>query len=271
MATSIATRGAVPGPPRGLGAATRRIAHRRSRSRFGTLLLRAEKDDDDAAPSQGPEDDPRSPANLMRRAMSMRAKNIKVKLASLGVSSKDLFEKEELARALANAWGEKLKGTVTLPLRQLVGMPGNPRAGYVIVTLDVGEAGFVDFLIDSGATNTFVTSNAPLTDAVPGDGFVTVANGRLEKILESGRLGPLVGAQRVNGFRRTLVSVRDVVDQFGEVAFDADGVRVTTPMRSGSALTTRIGSALESRLYSFDVAALQNHADRMGLRKASGA
>ena len=41
----------------------------------------------------------------MRRAMSMRAKNIKVKLASLGVGSKDLFEKEELARALANAWG----------------------------------------------------------------------------------------------------------------------------------------------------------------------
>ena len=166
MATSIATRGAVPGPPRGLGAATRRIAHRRSRSRFGTLLLRAEKDDDDAAPSQGPEDDPRSPANLMRRAMSMRAKNIKVKLASLGVSSKDLFEKEELARALANAWGEKLKGTVTLPLRQLVGMPGNPRAGYVVVTLDVGEAGFVDFLIDSGATNTF--GHALLQASSPG-------------------------------------------------------------------------------------------------------
>ena len=157
MATSIATRGAVPDPPRGLGAATRRIAHRRSRSRFGTLLLRAEKDDDDAAPSQGPEDDPRSPANLMRRAMSMRAKNIKVKLASLGVSSKDLFEKEELARALANAWGEKLKGTVTLPLRQLVGMPGNPRAGHVVVTLDVGEAGFVDFLIDSGATTALIS------------------------------------------------------------------------------------------------------------------
>ena len=157
MATSIATRGAVPGPSRGLGAATRRIAYRRSRSRFGTLRLRAEKDDDDAAPSQGPEDDPRSPANLMRRAMSMRAKNIKVKLASLGVSSKDLFEKEELARALANAWGEKLKGTVTLPLRQLVGMPGNPRAGYVVVTLDVGEAGFVDFLIDSGATTALIS------------------------------------------------------------------------------------------------------------------
>ena len=85
------------------------------------------------------------------------AKNIKVKLASLGVSSKDLFEKEELARALANAWGEKLKGTVTLPLRQLVGMPGNPRAGYVVVTLDVGEAGFVDFLIDSGATTALIS------------------------------------------------------------------------------------------------------------------
>jgi|TARA_B110000305_G_C19325320_1_gene581065 hypothetical protein len=93
----------------------------------------------------------------MKRANAMRAKAIKVKLAAMGVGTKDLFEKEELARALAKAWGEQLEGTVTLPLRQLVGMPGNPRAGYVVVTLDVGEAGFVDFLIDSGATSALIT------------------------------------------------------------------------------------------------------------------
>ena len=71
----------------------------------------------------------------MKRANAMRAKAIKVKLAAMGVGTKDLFEKEELARALAKAWSEQLEGTVTLPLRQLVGMPGNPRAGYVVVSL----------------------------------------------------------------------------------------------------------------------------------------
>jgi predicted aspartyl protease len=37
-------------------------------------------------------------------------------------------------------------------------MPGNPRAGYVVVTLDLpGDAGFVDFLVDSGATTAIVS------------------------------------------------------------------------------------------------------------------
>ena len=36
-------------------------------------------------------------------------------------------------------------------------VPGNPRAGYVVVSLDVGEAGFVDFLIDSGATTALIS------------------------------------------------------------------------------------------------------------------
>jgi len=163
IAISTATA-AMDRPVVRLGAATRRTRPpssvlRRHHPRFGTLRRRtsAAADDDDAPPAQGPEDDPRSPANLMKRANAMRAKAIKVKLAAMGVGTKDLFEKEELARALANAWSEQLEGTVTLPLRQLVGMPGNPRAGYVVVTLDVGEAGFVDFLIDSGATSALIT------------------------------------------------------------------------------------------------------------------
>ena len=163
IAISTATA-AMDRPVVRLGAATRRTRPpssvlRRHHPRFGTLRRRtsAAADDDDAPPAQGPEDDPRSPTNLMKRANAMRAKAIKVKLAAMGVGTKDLFEKEELARALAKAWSEQLEGTVTLPLRQLVGMPGNPRAGYVVVTLDVGEAGFVDFLIDSGATSALIT------------------------------------------------------------------------------------------------------------------
>ena len=162
IATSTATA-AMDRPVVRLGAATRRTrppssSLRRHHPRFGTLRRRTSAAaDDDAPPAQGPTDDPRSPTNLMKRAKAMRAKAIKVKLAAMGVGTKDLFEKEELARALAKAWGEQLEGTVTLPLRQLVGMPGNPRAGYVVVTLDVGEAGFVDFLIDSGATSALIT------------------------------------------------------------------------------------------------------------------
>ena len=162
IATSTATA-AMDRPVVRLGAATRRTRPpssvlRRHHPRFGTLRRRTSAAaDDDAPPAQGPTDDPRSPANLMKRANAMRAKAIKVKLAAMGVGTKDRFEKEELARALAKAWGEQLEGTVTLPLRQLVGMPGNPRAGYVVVTLDVGEAGFVDFLIDSGATSALIT------------------------------------------------------------------------------------------------------------------
>jgi hypothetical protein len=164
IAISTATA-AMDRPVVRLGAATRRTRPpssvlRRLHPRFGTLRRRtsaAAAADDDAPPAQGPTDDPRSPTNLMKRANAMRAKAIKVKLAAMGVGTKDLFEKEELARALAKAWGEQLEGTVTLPLRQLVGMPGNPRAGYVVVTLDVGEAGFVDFLIDSGATSALIT------------------------------------------------------------------------------------------------------------------
>ena len=90
--------------------------------------------------------------------MALRARAIKSYLALMSVASANLFEKEELAKALADAWIEKRSKTVNLPLRQIVGMPGNPRAGYVVVTLDLpGDAGFVDFLVDSGATTAIVS------------------------------------------------------------------------------------------------------------------
>ena len=112
IAISTATA-AMDRPVVRLGAATRRTRPPSTRHpRFGTLRRRTSPAaaDDDAPPAQGPEDDPRSPANLMKRANAMRAKAIKVKLAAMGVGTKDLFEKEELARALAKAWGEQLEG-----------------------------------------------------------------------------------------------------------------------------------------------------------------
>ena len=95
-------------------------------------------------------------AALLKRAMSLRARACKTNLALCGVPSGNLFEKEELAKALAGAWEAKLSASVTMPLRQMVGMPGNPRAGYVVLTLDT-DAGFVDFLIDSGATTALIS------------------------------------------------------------------------------------------------------------------
>jgi len=92
--------------------------------------------------------------------MSLRAKQIKQFLALCGGASgaARFFEKEDLARALADAWLAKRDEAVRVPLRQIVGMPGNPRAGYVLITLDVGaNGGLVDFLIDSGATAALVS------------------------------------------------------------------------------------------------------------------
>ena len=92
--------------------------------------------------------------------MSLRAKQIKQFLALCGGASgaSRFFEKEDLARALADAWLAKRDEAVRVPLRQIVGMPGNPRAGYVLITLDVGaNGGLVDFLIDSGATAALVS------------------------------------------------------------------------------------------------------------------
>ena len=91
--------------------------------------------------------------------MSLRAKQIKQFLALCGASgAARFFEKEDLARALADAWLAKRDEAVRVPLRQIVGMPGNPRAGYVLITLDVGATGgVVDFLIDSGATAALVS------------------------------------------------------------------------------------------------------------------
>jgi hypothetical protein len=114
-------------------------------------------------------------------------------------------------------------------------------------------------IVDSGASMTYVPERVRLSDAAPGTGHVSTAEGRKRAVVESGSYGPLRNAQKVPGFTRVLVSVLDLAEQFGGVRFDVDGVYVV----SGS-VETKIGSVTASRLYSFDLLALQRHVERLG-------
>ena len=88
----------------------------------------------------------------------MRVKALKRCLGHMGKSGSNFFEKSDVVAAVVDGWEEKLNASTCVPLRQIVGMPGNPRAGYVLVTLDLpGDAGFVDFLIDTGATAALIS------------------------------------------------------------------------------------------------------------------
>ena len=67
------------------------------------------------------------------------------------------FEKEDLARALADAWLAKRDEAVLSRSARSWASP-NPRARAALITLDVGaNGGLVDFLIDSGATGALVS------------------------------------------------------------------------------------------------------------------
>ena len=55
------------------------------------------------------------------------------------------------------------------------------------------------------------------------------------------------------------MSVLDLAEQFGVVRFDTEGVYVV----SGD-VRSKIGTVTPSRLYSFDLSALQQHAQRVG-------
>ena len=80
-------------------------------------------------------------------------------------------------------------------------------------------------------------------------------------------MGPLRNVQKVNSFPRSLISVRDLVEQYGGVWFDAAGVHVVTleegsalkTLKSSGANVTRIGEPTTARLYSFDIAQLEEH------------
>jgi hypothetical protein len=123
-------------------------------------------------------------------------------------------------------------------------------------------------IVDSGASFTYVNGETRLVRAKPGTGYVSVANGQRERIAQVGSLGPIPNAQKVDSFKRTLVSVTDLVQLFGSTIFRSDGVYVETPLPSGATLVTRIGVNTPQRLYSFDLGSLERHSERIRLEYA---
>ena len=117
-------------------------------------------------------------------------------------------------------------------------------------------------IVDSGASGIYVSKGVQLENVQPGQGSVSVANGVREAIAEVGDLGPLKGAQKVNSFSRTLVSVSALAKQFGGVFFDNKHVFVASTA-TAEPHVTKIGDMTESRLYSFDLEALEQHARRV--------
>ena len=85
-----------------------------------------------------------------------------------------------------------------------------------------------------------------------------VATGKRERITEQGSLGASTGACKVHSFARTLVSVMDVAEQVGDVMFTA---RAAFVVDNSSAVPrmTKIATATPSRLYKFDLEALEQH------------
>ena len=125
------------------------------------------------------------------------------------------------------------------------------------------QANSANAIVDSGASRTYVGRAQRLMNAIRGSGTVTVANGKAEPVVEEGELGPIRGAQKVNSFHRTLISVMDLLEQFGWVIFDEHGVSLLTPSESGPNLLTRIGRRNSARLFDFDMEALTEHASQM--------
>ena len=131
-----------------------------------------------------------------------------------------------------------------------------------------------DAIVDSGASCTYVTDGVELWEVRSGRGHVWVANGRREAIAQEGKLGPIWGAKKVPSFARTLVSVRDLVEQFGTVVFDKEGVHVVSIDKEGElreclrsrrgSVSTTIGAPTKQRLCSFDIEALVDHTQWVG-------
>ena len=118
-------------------------------------------------------------------------------------------------------------------------------------------------IVDSGASYTYSNPQQDLENMVPGVGYVRVANGVSEKVDKIGHMGPLKGVRRVTSFQRTLVSVKDLVEQFGPVLFNRDGVYLASRGMENKSFITKIGSCTPERLYSFDISALTTHSARM--------
>ena len=130
------------------------------------------------------------------------------------------------------------------------------------------SAALLDAIVDSGESFTFVTDKVQLSNPMPGNGKVWVANGQSEDIAEMGGLGPLM-ARKVKSFDRTLISVRDLVDKYGGVYFDAEGVHLITHIGEDLVCST-IGAANSQRLCSFDLKGLQDHHDKVNNLAVAG-
>ena len=116
-------------------------------------------------------------------------------------------------------------------------------------------------IIDSGASGTFVPGAVVLSNVRPGRGAVSVANGQREAIAQIGNLGPLKGVQKVNSFRRILVSVMQLCKQFGPVIFTDKGVQIASQGGPGEKfIVTTIGRPTPNNLLTFDLKALCEHA-----------
>ena len=119
-----------------------------------------------------------------------------------------------------------------------------------------------DAILDSGASQTYVTSRVALSNAAPGRGVVKVATGRRERVSELGDLGPLCGVRKVGSFARTLVGVMDLTEQFGTIDFTSKAAFVRSDV-DGKEVKTKIADATKSRLYKFDLEALERHVERV--------
>ena len=138
----------------------RRTTTRRAKTTTRASTVRARADADEDAVEMD-DFDARRVRAFAARARGLRAKVLKELLARAGARSDDCLEKEELVRRVTETWIDTENDAITTRLRQLGNIGGNPRAGYALVTLDVGgEIGLCDFVIDTGATTALITPKA---------------------------------------------------------------------------------------------------------------
>ena len=202
-----------------------------------------------------------------------------IAVAAAGEEEK-MTQEDRAVQLVLGACGELIKCLICVVLRAVARAVVGKQAAAVAELLSGCLQGAMlsegmqlalkDAILDSGASQTYVTSRVQLENVQPGEGYVRVATGRREAVTESGDLGPIKGAQKVDGFARTLVSVMDVAEQVGNVLFTPNAAFVLEKgFGAGDAASmTKIADATYSRLYSFDVVALDEHGARLRGGKA---
>ena len=163
----------------------------------------------------------------------------------------------------------KLLSMITREVKQL--LSGEIRQEMSkILPESANTSGTLYDILDSGASRTYVKRGQKLHNTRESRATVSVANGHVEQVAEEGMMGPIIGAQKVNSFPRSLIAVMDLCEQFGKVVFDKSSAILVTDYRSGYALRTKIGAGTSERLFSFDMSALKRHAAQMNTLRAAG-